>query len=456
MGGIDAFGFQLFDCLSHFRCDRPCGDENNIGTFAQFFATSDFKYAGSTVSRDSLPFSTRITDGKRTVVGRGGMHEIPQLGFVARTCYYHAWNRAHICQIEQAVVRHSILTNQPRAVDTEGYGESLNGYIVDYLIITSLQERGIYGDKRFQTLLCEPSGKCHGMPFRDTHIEHSMWHLFLQHRNRCTRRHGGCDAHNSAVGTSYLQQRVAKYILEFRRSFGLILGSPPACDRVETARSVPYSRIFLGRSIAFALYGLHMQQFGAFHVLDVVEHPDKGIYIMAVNRSEIAYIKTFEYILLIQQQRFQRIVETEHGTLAAVSHQTEFPQQLVEHISQPVVARAGVDLRQIAVEGTHIGVNRHVVVVEDYQQIVGGVCSVVDTFERKTTRHGSVADNGHHVSLGGVVVHRCSHGHSQCSRDGVGCVSCHEGVVFAFVGIGKPAETVEPTVSGKRIAAPGQ
>ena len=70
------------------------------------------------------------------------------------------------------------------------------------------------------------------------------------------------------------------------------------------------SRILFSRSIAFAFLRMQMQQSRPLHLLYPAQRPDQLHHIMSVLGTEVADIHSLEDILLIIQQRLQRIVET--------------------------------------------------------------------------------------------------------------------------------------------------
>ena len=113
-------------------------------------------------------------------------------------------------------------------------------------------------------------------------------------------------------------------------------------------------------------------------------------------------------------------------------------------------------MRQVAVQRTHIGVNRHIVVVEDYKQVVGGVGGIVDAFEGQTAAYRGVAYHGHHVAARMLVVEHCGHSHAESCRNGVGGMSGGKCVVGAFVRVGEAREAAECAVGGEAVAPSGE
>ena len=57
--------------------------------------------------------------------------------------------------------------------------------------------------------------------------------------------------------------------------------------------------MFLGRGEAFSFDRVEMQYFGTFEVFNVTQYPRKVLYVMAIDRTEVADVHSFEYILLL-------------------------------------------------------------------------------------------------------------------------------------------------------------
>ena len=55
-----------------------------------------------------------------------------------------------------------------------------------------------------------------------------------------------------------------------------------------------------------------MKQTWSLHFLDFAESLHKGCHIVAVKGAEVAYVESFENILLFGNQGFQRVVEAYH------------------------------------------------------------------------------------------------------------------------------------------------
>ena len=83
---------------------------------------------------------TRIADGHGPVDRLCGEHQVAQVVLVDGCSHHHARDTAQVGQVEQTVMRHSILADQTTAVDAERNRQMRDGHIVDNVIVGSLQE----------------------------------------------------------------------------------------------------------------------------------------------------------------------------------------------------------------------------------------------------------------------------------------------------------------------------
>ena len=152
---------------------------------------------------------------------------------------------------------------------------------------------------------------------------------------------------------------------------------------------------------------------------------------MTVGRSEIADVESFEDVLLMAEGRLHGITQTDESLSATLLEHTFLLQPACRTEAQAVVRLVGIQVQQILLHAADGTVDRHIVVVENNQEVVGRRRSVVQSFESQSARHRAVADNRHDMSLG-VALQTSRHGHTQGSGDAVRRMSACEGVVFAL------------------------
>ncbi len=110
---------------------------------------------------------------------------------------------------------------------------------------------------------------------------------------------------------------------------------------------MPFRRIFLGWAISLALYSAKMQNTRTVHLFYVIENSDHSVYIVSVKWSEISDIQALEYILLLAEERFYAIVETQYGTFAAFAYQMHILKQFIYPVSERVIGLCRIYVCQI-------------------------------------------------------------------------------------------------------------
>ena len=459
VGGAYPLFAQLTHSLGHFGGYGAGGDEGDVGAGGEPLTLTYLHKSHGGMPVGFIPFAARIADSHRRggAVG-GGVHQVAQHALVARCGNYHAGDGAQIRHVEGAVVRHSVLTYYPRAVYAEGHGQILYRHIVDHLVESALQEGGIYGHKRLHALFGQTAGKGHGVLLGDSHVEHLCGQLVFHYAHRGARQHRGGDSHYFLILAGELQQRLAEYFLIFHRMRLPVVGSLDylAGGGIEAAGGMPCRGVLLGGCVPFPFLGLDMQYPRTLHILDVVEHFHKGAHVVPVDRPEIADVQPLEDVLFAREKRFQTVVEPQYGALALIRHQMELAEEAEQAVAQVVVPPRSGNVGQIAVQRPGVGVDAHIVVVEDDKQVVGGVGGIVDPLEGQSAADGGVTDHGHHIAPRLFVIDFGGYGHPERRRDGVGGMPGGEGVVFALGRIGETAQTAQGAVGGESLAAPGE
>ena len=98
---------------------------------------------------------------------------------------------------------------------------------------------------------------------------------------------------------SQFQQGMSKDILIFLGLVGVFVHDALTRLWIELAWGVPRGHVFFCRGIAMSLLRVQMQQLGTFHILHLSEDAYQLFHIMSVEGTEIAYIHTFEHVLLV-------------------------------------------------------------------------------------------------------------------------------------------------------------
>ena len=75
------------------------------------------------------------------------------------------------------MMRSTVLANQSCPVEAEHHRQVQDGRIVNDIVVCPLGKCAVDITERQQTVLGHSCRECHGMSFRDTHIEGAVGHL---------------------------------------------------------------------------------------------------------------------------------------------------------------------------------------------------------------------------------------------------------------------------------------
>ena len=368
--------------------------------------------------------------------------------------YHHARDAAQVGQVKQAVVRHAVLADDASAVDAEGHRQSLDGHIVDDGVIAALQEGAVDGAVRVHAVLGQTTGKRHRVALADAHVKRARGHGLKHHRHRRATGHGSGDADNFVIFLSQLDKCLAEHVLVLDGTALAALGAFTGL-LVKFAGGVPCGGVGLGSSKAFSLDGAHVHQFGAGHVLDFPEDFDQALHVVPVVQAEVADVQALEDVLLTREQRLQRVAEAHDQSPAVIVDDVVTAQELIGLVAQLVVAVRRVQVAHVATQRTHVGINRHVIVVEHDNQVIRIGRGIVDALKGQSAADAGVTDDGNHLAAG-VMLQLGGNRHSQRCRDGIRGMACSERVILALGGIGKTAQAVQLAVVVKLVATTGQ
>ena len=176
--------------------------------------------------------------------------------------------------------------------------------------------------------------------------------------------------HDSWIGLCQFQQCLSEHVLV---AWGQVAGvrfDAFACFFVKLPRSMPHVGSFFRRLESFSFHGVDVEQFRPFHPFQCFQRVYQFDDVMSVAGAEIANIHAFEHVLLVADERFQRIVETDEALAAFLVEPSPTEQFLRGGKPQVVVKVTGVELVEIVGHSAHAPVYAHVVVVQDDEDVV--------------------------------------------------------------------------------------
>ena len=335
--------------------------------------------------------------------------------------------------------------HQAAAIQREHHWQILQRHVMQQLVVGALQEGGIDGHHRHQPVTGHAGCKGDGVLLGNAHVEVALRESLLELHQPRPLAHGGRHRHQSRLDLGHVADPVREHLrvggLGRRRERPL-----DALGRIELAGPVVEHRIGLGQLVALPLAGDDVQEQRPVHLAQVLQRGDQRIQVVPVDGPEVR-----EAQLLEERGRHQHALGVLFQLAGQLVHRGHHRQHLPRHVACLHQRPRRQDARQVVVHRAHRRRDRHVVVVQDHQQIhVAHHPGVVQRLEGHAGAHRPVADHGHMPPpLGPLVLAQVARGHrhAHCCRDGRGRMPYPEGVVLA---LGAPREARQPLILAQR------
>ena len=423
---------ELFHNLVGHLLHRPEREDGNflaavVRVVLHHFGLADFEQLLRFLDGNAFCRATRVAD-EAGVLGVGGSeHHVRQFVFVGRGHADDIGQAAQVGDIKQAVMRRAVVGRETSAVHTEDHGQILQADVVMDAIVGALQEGGVNGDNRAEAHGGHTSGEDDGVLFRDADIVVTAGHGFLERLQAGARRHGGGDAYHGVILAAEADHHVTEDILVSRRCAGFRGGGLAGFGVVRTG-AVEFLRVLEGGVEAFALLGEHVDDHGFFARLGVFQRADEQLQIVTINRSDVLHAHLFEdeaaaesatafaaFVIIVLLEgdfgddtfhRFFGLVAQAHGEFARGAPLLEEGGGV---LLQTVVARVGDELVEIVRDGANVLGDAPLVIIQDTDELLGGMRDVVQRLEGDTVRERSVTEDADHVFIRAALIARGAH-----------------------------------------------
>ena len=386
------------------------------------------------------------------MVGQGGVEHVLQFVLVRRRHHHQVGNEAQEGEVEHAVVGRAVVTDHAAAVQGDGHRQVGQADVVDELVQGPLHERGIDREEGAQPLQGEPGGKGDGVLLGDTHIEKAVRKLGRKGQQAGAAGHGRGDRHHPLVGPGQPAEGVAEHPgvgqaaadALHRRAGGHVKGPDP----------VELAGVGLGRLVALALGGDHVHQHRAVRIVaHVFQGGDQVVQFVAGNRADILELERLEEHARGEQVLQVFLTLAQHGE-DVLAHRGQGHEPVLDVVAQPADGAAGHLAAEEAGQGADIFRDRHLVVIEDDDQVPVEVAGVVETLEGHARGHRAVADDGDDFAR--LPLDRLGRGHAQAVADGGGTVAGPHRVVLALRPLGEAAQPPVLAQGGEPVLAAGE
>ncbi len=224
-----------------------------------------------------------------------------------------------------------------------------------------------------------PAADGHRVLLGDADVEEPVGEALLERQQAGRVGHGGGDRHQLGPVLGLLDDRLGE-----RRGVGA---------RLDFAQVVqPLDRVLLGRLVAPALLGAHVDHDRAVVLGRVAQRALHPGDVVAVERARVAHAQHLE-----ERRRLEHLAQGRQGALDAplqlVADDRDLVQQPVEPRPIADVGRVEPDAPQALAQLGHRGRVAAAVVVEDDDHPAVGVAQVVQALERHAPGEAAVADD---------------------------------------------------------------
>ena len=180
-----------------------------------------------------------------------------------------------------------------------------------------------------------------------------------------------------------------------------------------------------------------MDQDRPLHLPDILECLNQIVQTMAIDGPDI-----FEAQLLKEESRHQKTLQ---GFLRLfgkpgnrLSDSGKGFKKGHHLVPEPIDKLPGHESVEVGGEGAHIRGNRHLIIIQDHDQIPIDMARLIEAFKGKACGHRPVSDDGDDLSSFVLVPEGFSH--SKGRRDGCPAVARIEGIVRTLLPLRKPAD----------------
>ncbi len=194
---------------------------------------------------------------------------------------------------------------------------------------------------------------------------------------------------------------------------------------------VPFGLILFSEIIPFSFHSEAMQDFRSRNLFQIIEHFHHVVDIMPVDRSEITELERLKHITLLEQCTLHRAFYLLCNRLCIRSKLRNHTEHLPHFVLHTIVRSGRGDISEIFFECTHIGVDAHAVIIEDYKKVRIFYSTMIESFECETSSHGTIPNHCNMLTFF-IALQSGSNRHPQCSRDRRRTMSYTETIVFTL------------------------
>ena len=181
-----------------------------------------------------------------------------------------------------------------------------------------------------------------GMSLRDAHVEGALRHGIHHEVHGTAREHGWRDANDARIFFCEFHERMSKDILEFGNAVGILAHDATSAFWIELARRMPLRCRLLSGLETLSFDRVDVEELRPLHVFDFRKDAHEFFHVVAVGWAEVADVHALKDVVLIGEQRFERIVETQDAPATLIAEHAPRREAVGDAEAQFVVASAGM------------------------------------------------------------------------------------------------------------------
>ena len=172
-------------------------------------------------------------------------------------------------------------------------------------------------------------------------------------------------------------------------------------------------RILLCKWVTFPLLRQHMEQHRLVLLSGPSEHLRQLLHIVAVHGTHIGKSHFLKHGALRQQSTLEPVLHLRAGLIQIFLGGRVALQLFLVPFLEIVIPFLRAKPGKVSAEATHIGLNRHPVVVENDDYRLTGSAGIIQSLKAQSTGHGSVTDQSQNTVI--LVEQSSGVGHTQCN-----------------------------------------
>ena len=238
------------------------------------------------------------------------------------------------------------------------------------------------------------------MLLRNGNVKEAFRKFLPEFLEACTAAHSRCDTHNLWI----MLCNFHNFFAEYSRPAGFTaLGKRFPCPQIKGADAMVIPRTFFRIRIPPAFFCFHMDKNGPMHLLHILKQFDQFRQIMSIHRANILKAHAFKYSTFQQQQLCAVPYLFQYG-ISRFPNDRYHITNLFEIFFKCLIPIAGAQGIQMFADGTHIGINGHLVIIQNNNQVSIFSACVIQRFIGQTACHGTIANDSNDMVFSALQI----------------------------------------------------